>query len=175
MYTGLLTNILSFFCNFAIMLLSQQINALKGIHPGLFLDRELQKRKLKKGRFAMAIGEYPQTLTAITKGDRDMNTKLALKIEHELNLDEGFLMILQTFYEIKEIKEQQKSNDHPDLSKIRKAIFWDTQIEKIDWDRQKEAVIKRIYERGNVQEKEEITRFYGPQLVNQILGNPSTP
>lgn len=146
--------------------------ALKGIHPGIFLDRELQKRKLRKGRFAMAIGEYPQTLTAITKGDRAMNTMLALKIEHELNLEEGFLMILQAFYEIKEIKEQQKSHEHPDLSKIRKSIFWDTRIEKIDWSRQKEAVIRRIFERGNDQEKEEITRFYGQQQIDLILTIP---
>lgn len=157
------------------MLLSRQLNVLKGIHPGLFLERELQKRKLKKGRFAMTIGEYPQTLTAITKGNRDLNTMLALKIEHELNLEEGLLMILQTYYEINKIKALQKIRTQPDLSKIRSSIFWDTRIENIDWDHQKTAVIKRVFERGNDQEKEEITRFYGKDKIDEILAHSSNP
>ncbi|MET6999458.1 helix-turn-helix transcriptional regulator [Chitinophaga defluvii] len=102
----------------------QEIQALKGIHPGIFLERELQKRKLAKGPFAISIGEYPQTLGAITKGKRDMNTPLALKIEHELGMEEGFFMILQTYFDIKEIKRKESLKLHPGLKKFRKAIFF---------------------------------------------------
>ncbi|TXJ22302.1 MAG: plasmid maintenance system antidote protein [Chitinophagaceae bacterium] len=151
----------------------QDIKALKGIHPGIFLERELQKRKLSKGRFAISIGEYPQTLGAITKGKRGMNTPLALKIEHELDIEEGFLMILQTYFDIKEIKQKDALKPHPDLKKFRKAIFWDTRFESIDWIKQKKTIIKRVFERGNEQEKKEITRFYGKQAVDQVLaGSP---
>lgn len=155
------------------MNLGRQISALKGLHPGIFLERELQKRKLPKGRFAISIGEYPQTLGAITKGHRDMNTSLALKIERALELDEGFLMILQTFYEIGQIKQEESGHARPDLKKFRKAIFWDTELEKINWMKQKKAIIKRIFERGSDEEKQEITRFYGKAVINQVLTQDS--
>lgn len=149
----------------------QLINALKGIHPGIFLEKELKKRNLPKGRFAISIGEYPQTIGAITKGKRDMNTSLALRIEHALDIEEGFFMILQTYYEIKEIKKKDNKKTHPDLKKFRKAIFWDTRLESIDWVAQKEAIIKRVFERGNEKEKEEIAKFYGQKTIARILGS----
>lgn len=145
-----------------------ELSLLKGIHPGLVLERELEKRNLRKGLFALQINEYPQTITTITKGKRGMNTALSLKIEEALNLEEGFFMTLQIFYEIKEEKRKQHSS-HPDLSVLRPVLFWDTKIEKIDWQRQKKAIIKRIFERGNEKEKNEIVRFYGNDTINQVL------
>lgn len=46
------------------------------------------------------------------------------------------------------------------LPKVRPILFWDTDFYKIDWERQKSAVIKRIKERGNAEEKKEIANFY---------------
>lgn len=145
-----------------------QISILKGIHPGFVLERELKNRQLRKGSFALQIQEYPQTLTTITKGRRDMNIALALKIEHALGIEEGYFMILQVYYDIEKEKRKQ---DHslPDLSIIRPILFWDTKIEKINWQKQKKAIIRRIFERGNEQEKNEISRFYGHDTVSQIL------
>ena len=42
-------------------------------------------------------------------------------------------------------------------------------MEKIAWEKQKKAVIKRVFERGNEIEKKEIIRFYGKEVVNGIL------
>jgi hypothetical protein len=112
--------------------------------------------------------EYPQTLGAITKGKRNMNTPLSLKIEAALDLPEGYFMTLQIFHEIKEEKARQV-NSHPDFSRIRSGLFWDTDINKINWNRQRKAVIERVFERGNEQEKNEIRRFYGDEVVNEIL------
>jgi plasmid maintenance system antidote protein VapI len=150
------------------------LDTIKGIHPGFVLERELEKRHLAKGQFAISLGEFPQTLTAITKGKRRMNTSLAMKIEKSLELEEGYFMILQVYYDIeqeKKKKDQQKNknNPRPDFTKLRKVIFWDTDIQKIDWEKQKKAVIKRIFERGNEEEKKEITQFYGTDTVNAIL------
>jgi plasmid maintenance system antidote protein VapI len=147
--------------------MDNSIEMLKGVHPGAILERELKIRKISKGRLALAVREYPQTIGSITKGKRNMNTPLALKIEKELGLEEGLLMTLQVFYEIKQ--ERLKQQLRPDLSKIRPAIFWDTTVAKIDWQQQKKAVINRIFERGNEQEKEEIIRFYGKEEVDQVI------
>ena len=84
---------------------------------------------------------------------------LSLKTEDFLNLEEGFILTLQAFYEIKKAKEQLDTTK-PDSTKIRPILFWDTDIDKIQWHKEKESVIKRVSERGNEQEKEEIRRFY---------------
>ena len=145
----------------------------KGIHPGIVLNRLLKKRDLKQRTLAMAIDEHPQTLNAITKAKRNLNTSLALKIEKELNLEEGALAVLQTYYEIRREKEKQK-NEKPKLSLLRASLFWDTDIDKIDWDKHYKAVINRVFERGNETEKKEIKRFYGKQKVNDALVSTST-
>ena len=116
----------------------------------------------------MALEEHPQTLNAITKGKRGINTPLALKIERELELEEGTLVLLQAFYEIQKAKEQE-TRPTPDLSVLNKALYWDTDINKIDWDRQYRAVIQRVFERGSEADKEEITHFYGTDKINQAL------
>jgi len=148
---------------------NNKVDILKGIHPGLFLDRELKKRKLSKGGFALSIREYPQTLSAILKGRRSMNTSLALRIEDALGFEEGLLMTLQVFYDIKQEKNKLAKNNHPNLAKFRPALFWDTSIDKIDWNRQKKAVINRVFERGNLAEKKEVLRFYGNDIIRRTL------
>lgn len=114
------------------------------------------------------MNEYPQTLTAITKGKRDMNTALALKLEKALGMEEGTLMILQVYYDIEQVKKKDAAK--PDLKKIRPVIFWDTDLKQIDWQRQYRAVIRRVFDRGNQKEKKEITRFYGKGKINEVLG-----
>ena len=57
----------------------------------------------------------------------------------------------------------------PDTSKLRPVLFWDTKMESIDWQRQKAAVIKRVFERGNDLEKETIIKFYGQHVVDEVL------
>lgn len=142
----------------------------KGIHPGRVLKRELKKRSLKQRPFALSIAEHPQTLNAITNERRDLNTALALKIEDKLGLEEGSLVLLQAFYDIKKEKADQHTKT-PDFSIFRKSLFWDTDIKKIDWEGQYKAVIRRVLERGNTQEKKEISRFYGAKRVAEVANS----
>jgi len=144
---------------------------IKGIHPGLILNRELKKQKLAKVKFAMEINEFPQTLGAIMKGKRRMNPALSLKIEKALGWEEGYLMILQVYFDIEQEKKKQAGNNHPDLSKIRPIVFWDTDITTIDWLKNRVAIVTRIFERGNEQEIREIIRFYGKEIVSTSLEN----
>jgi len=146
-----------------------KIDILKGIHPGIVLERELRKNKLGKGQFAMSIGEYPQTFSAIISGKRSMNTPLALRIENALGIEEGFFMTLQLFYDIAQEKKKLSNQTKPDISKMRPVLFWDTSIDNIDWQKHKAFVIARVFERGNMAEKKEILRFYGHKPVKEIL------
>lgn len=143
------------------------LDIIKGVHPGKMIERELQKKNISKRQFAFSIDEHPQTLGAIIKGNRKMNTDLSLKIEEKLGFEEGFLMTLQVFYDIKQAKKDP--NYKPDLSKFRKGIFWDTTYEKIDWRLMKKSIIQRVFSYGNEIEQEEIRRFYGTNEVDKIL------
>jgi plasmid maintenance system antidote protein VapI len=148
--------------------MENHLEIIKGIHPGFILARELKKRHLRKKDFALSVNEFPQTLGAIANGKRNMNTALALKIEKSLGLEEGFLMILQVYYDIEQEKRKQHLSQ-PDVAKLRSVLFWDTEIEKIDWVKHKKAVIERVFERGNDIEKQEITTFYGKNTILEIL------
>lgn len=153
--------------------MNTQLAKYKGIHPGIVLERELKKRALKKRPFALAVSEHPQTFNAITKGKRGISIGLALKIEKELGFEEGSLVLLQAYYDIKKEKEKQQQTT-PDLSLIRETLFWDTDFNRIDWNKYYKAVIKRVFERGNESEKQEITRFYGQDKVQAILNTEGT-
>jgi addiction module HigA family antidote len=144
----------------------ETLDIIKGVHPGKMVERELKKRNINKRQFALLVGEHPQTLGAIIKGIRNMKVDLSLKIEKELDMEEGFLMTLQVFYDIKEAK---KDNSYkPDLSKLRKVTFWDTTFDRIDWKLMKISIVKRIFAYGNKAEQDEIIRFYGKEEVEKI-------
>jgi plasmid maintenance system antidote protein VapI len=144
------------------------IEKYKGIHPGFVMQRLLEKRSISQRPFALSINEHPQTLNAISKGRRKLNTALALKIETKLKLEEGTLALLQTYYEIAQEKNTSKLLNKS-IPKLRKSLFWDTEFKTIDWETQKQAVILRVFERGNNSEKEAIKKFYSQEIVSDIL------
>jgi plasmid maintenance system antidote protein VapI len=126
------------------------IEKYKGIHPGIILERLLNKKGFHSV-LCYFYWEHPQTINAITKGRRKLNVALALKIEEKLSLEEGSLALLQTYFDIQEQKSKTKQKKLK-LKPLRKVLFWDTDITKIDWQK-KVAVILRIFERGNDIEK----------------------
>jgi addiction module HigA family antidote len=147
--------------------MSFQLEKYKGIHPGIILERLLAKKKILQRPFAQSLGEHPQTINAITKGRRNLNTALALKIEKELNLEEGAFVFLQAYYDI--TTEKNKIRNSGSLPLIRKALFWDTDSTKIDWEKQYKAIIQRVYERGNEAEKKELEQFYGATKIEAAI------
>jgi len=146
--------------------MESMINILKGLHPGRFIDRELKKLKISQRQLAISINEHPQTINSIINTKRNLNTKLALKIEEKLGFEEGFLMTLQVHYDIKQAKFDK--NYKPDLSKLSKSTFWDTTFDRIDWKLMKRAVITRVFAYGTEEEQQEIIRFYGKSEVDRI-------
>lgn len=153
--------------------LEENITLLKGIHPGIILERELKKRKIPKRRIALTIGEFPQLLGDITKGKRRINPVLSIKLGDILGIDESFFSVLQAYYDIEQQKKKQARNKLPDLKLLRSVLFWDTDINSIDWEKNKTSVIRRIFERGNDHEIPEIIRFYGEKEVQAILAQIS--
>lgn len=90
-----------------------------------------------------------------------MNSSLALRIEESLGLEKGTLMIIQVYHDIKREEDKKAVKIKPDLSKLRKSLFWDTELEKIDWNKHRQFIIERVMERGTEMEKNLISEFYG--------------
>lgn len=145
-----------------------KLSRYNGIHPGLVLGKLLERANISQRPFAISIGEHPQTLNAITKGKRRMNAALALRIEKKLGIEEGALVFLQAHFDI----QTEKSKQHavtPDLRQFRTVVFWDTDMSKINWQKQYRSVIRRVFERGNTNEQKEIIKFYGKEKVDAVL------
>ncbi len=143
-----------------------KIEKIKGVHPGAVLRRELKRRGIQSKLFALSLGEYPQTINAISIGRRGINPALSIKLGHALGVDDEYFALLQAYYDIeKERKILLENQTKPNLAKIRKILFWDTDITKIDWQKNRRAIIRRIFERGNDSEIKEIISFYGDDIV----------
>lgn len=86
----------------------------------------------------------------ITKG-RGLIPEISLKIDRDLGFEEGKMLLLQAYYAIKLAQQKDQIKLHPDLNVVRKILFWDIDISKIDWQKQYKSVIQRVFERGNTQ------------------------
>lgn len=136
------------------------INSFKGIPTGKIIAYELKKRNISQRKFAESINIHNQTLNAIIKGHRQIPLEISLKIEKELGMPEGYLLTLQLYNSIEEYKRTKTKKDSLPLPNIRKILFWDTNFEEIDWKNQRKAIIQRVKQRGNSQEKKEIASYY---------------
>ena len=154
--------------------MEKRFEKYRGIHPGIILARELKKRDLAQRPIALSADLAPQSFNQIIKGKRSLPLPAALKIDRELGLEEGTLALLQTYYDIEKEKRKTATDDHPDMQLLRKSLFWDTNIDNIDWPAQYRAVILRVFERGNLSEKKEILRFYGSAKAREVLRDKSS-
>lgn len=50
-----------------------------------------------------------------------------------------------------------------------KRIFWDVNFEAIDYDKKASFVIKRVFERGDVDDIRQCRRYYGDAKITDVL------
>ena len=131
---------------------------------GKVLEHILRKAKITQKELSTETGVYPQRINELIKGKRDFTIEQSLNIEKALGIG-----IIQANYQVYAYITEKERSQHPDLSKFSTALFWDTRIEKINWIKNKEWVIQRIFEYGNQQEIEEAIRFYGKDTLKAIL------
>ncbi|MBI9037594.1 MAG: hypothetical protein JEY97_05625 [Bacteroidales bacterium] len=142
------------------------INIVKGIHPGIILERELKKRKIRKSQLAGELGISSGIITDIAKTRRGINPALSIRLGSFFDISEEYFILLQTYYALKQ--EQKKQIKHINLS-LRSSLFWDINFENIDYERNKSFVITRVFERGNKKEIQNIIDFYGKEEVSQEI------
>ena len=55
------------------------------------------------------------------------------------------------------------------VNKISKSIFWDVKIENLDYDRNKEYIIERVYTRGNQKDEIILWELYSYNTMKKII------
>ena len=146
-----------------------EISKIKGIHPGAILKRELKNQSLKSSELAKSVNEHKQTISAILNEKRSVNPGLSIKLAKHFGVESDYFMHIQASYDIQIELQKDAEKSTPNLNKIRKIVFWDTDFNLLDWEKQKSAIIKRIFERGNDREIREIISFYGLSTVKQTI------
>lgn len=148
---------------------SDIIDIIKGISPNVILARELKKRNISCNDLAMAICEPSQVVCDLVHGKCRFTKDFSHKIELEFGLEEGFLMLLQSYHDEQESRRELTKEQKPNLSKFRRNIFWDTDFDSINWIESKQSIIQRVFERGNIVEINEVIDFYGVVDIQEAL------
>lgn len=143
------------------------LNKIKGIHPGTLLKWELKHRNIKGTELADAIDEHKQTISAILNKRRAINPSLSIKLSKLFQTEKDYFMLLQASYDVKIAESRIK--EKPNTNMLRRVLFWDTDFDSIDWEKNKKAVIQRVLERGTDEEIKEIISFYGKKTVEKTV------
>ena len=137
---------------------------------GAILDRIRTKEHLSQRELALLSGIPYQRINDFIANRRRISPENSLRLEKALNIDyRCFFYQVQTNYDIYLATKCISEQPYPDKSKFRKALFWDTDFESIDWQRNSEWIIQRVFDYGNEAEIKETIRFYGRKKVIDML------
>ena len=83
---------------------------IQAFHPGEFLLEEIEERGIIKKDFAQALDIFPNNLSLIFAGKRNISAQLAIKIEKQLGVSAEYWYNMQTLYDLQmaRIEEHQK-------------------------------------------------------------------
>ncbi len=132
----------------------------KGIPIGTIIKRDLKKRGISQIALSRSIGISYKTLNRIINNHRKIENTYAIKIEKILNYEPSLLINLQN-YIIQRDKNQKSIVLYGTTPVIRKCVFWDIDMNKLDWRKNKNFIINRVSQYGNPSEKTAINDFYG--------------
>lgn len=141
----------------------QNIESYKGIAPSIIIAYQLKERNLTQRQLAERVSCHAQTISAIINSERDIPKELSFKLDKELGFETGFFLLAQTYYKIKQYKENSNSRDRRPIPTIRRVVFWDIDPKSLNWQTNKEFILKRIKEKGNEKEMQEVLSYYGNQ------------
>jgi addiction module HigA family antidote len=84
-----------------------EISAPIAFHPGEFLLEEVEERGLKKTELAKQIGMLPGNLSELFKGKRNINARIAVKLEKALGVSAEYWLGLQSAFDLMHAREQE--------------------------------------------------------------------
>lgn len=150
----------------------EQYLQLSNIPCGAVLNRIMIKEGISQSQLAERSGIVRQHICDYLANRRRITVEASLKLEKALRIDiEGFFYRIQANHDIYTYLKEQAINNHPNLKHYQKAVFWDTDIDTLDWDKNRQWIIRRVFEYGGEEEILETICFYGKDVVKEILSS----
>lgn len=144
------------------------------LDAGSVIKYILQQSGITRRQLALISGLPPQRISDFANNNRRITAEASLKLENALNIDyQGYFYIIQANHDVYLAKNLCKTGNIPDLAKIKKHIFWDSDMDRIEWQSNARHIIQRIFEYGDETAIEEIIRFYGKTRVKSELSQIS--
>lgn len=148
----------------------EQYLQLSGIPYGAVLNRIMVKEGISQSQLAERSGIVRQRICDYLANRRRITVEASLNLEKALRIGiKGFFYRIQANHDIYTCMKRQAASYHPNLDCYRKALFWDTTMESLDWDKNKEWIIRRVFEYGSEEEILETIRFYSKEIVVKVL------
>lgn len=136
------------------------------------LKRIMEKKQITQKELSHKSDVITQRINDILKGKRKFTVEISLCIERALGIDiEGFFYQIQCKHEIYKYRQLEKAKQRPDMNQFSAALFWDTNMEFMDWDKYKSWVIQRIFEYGDEAAIKEAITFYGQSTIETVLSS----
>ena len=162
--------ILYYLCSVKPIVMYEQYLKYHHIPCGAVIDRIRSKEHLTQRELAKQSGVYYQRINDFIAGRRRISTEQSLQLEKALGITTRcFFYQIQTNHEIFLAIKNISEGTHPDVSKYRSALFWDTVYENLDWQHNSAWIIQRVFEYGNEEEIQETIRYYGKEKVIEEL------
>lgn len=137
---------------------------------GDILNRIMKKEGVSQSQLAERSGILRQRICDYLTNRRRITVEASLNLEKALRIDiEGFFYRIQANHDIYTCLKKQAESCHPNLNCYRKALFWDTTIDNLNWDKNKEWIVRRVFEYGGEDEILETIRFYGKEEIQEVL------
>jgi plasmid maintenance system antidote protein VapI len=143
---------------------------MPAVPAGAILKHILKKEQFSQKEIALKSNIYPQRINDLIKGKRKFTPEISNRLEESLGISLlGFFYIIQTNHDVFHFHDEQERKIIPDLKQLNKSLFWEINSFDINWIKQANWVIQRVFEYGNQQNIKEIIRFYGREKVSEIL------
>lgn len=143
---------------------------IETIPVGDILKRILLKLDLPQRQLAVKANELPQRINDVIAGRRRITIEQSLKLEKALNISiDGFFYKIQANHDIYLATLNDRLANRPDIKQFRKSLFWDIDINKLNWTENRRWVVQRIFEYGNDREIKAVINFYGASQVFETL------
>ena len=133
----------------------------KDIPLGLIIKKDLRKRNMSQKSLAQLIGMSYSSLNKALNGHSNFSVEQATAIDSFFGYEEAFIFRLQMVASTKITKIKENSIICKDkIPYIRPCVFWDTDMQSLDWIRHRNFIEQRVVTYGNQEEKTAIANFY---------------
>ena len=137
---------------------------------GTLIRKALKERHLSQRCLALSTGLSYGHVNGIVNNNRKAGQISASKIEKCLCISSGLLLKIQKFQLQREAELKHIIMEGAKPS-IRRYVFWDINFDKLDWQKNKVFIIKRVEQYGTEEEKDAVARFYQFNTRSQVQGS----